>query len=118
MDRYTTSFLANRVGADFEASVSGVTRFGLFVTLRDTGADGLVPISSLPDDYYRHDEAMHRLVGDHTGRTYRLGDIFSVRLVEATPVTGGMLFEILDHPKGTVRQRGKPHRGKHHQRRR
>lgn len=118
VDRYTTSFLADRVGADFEASVSGVTRFGLFVTLRDTGADGLVPISSLPDDYYRHDEAMHRLVGDHTGRTYRLGDIFSVRLVEATPVTGGMLFEILDHPKGTVRQRGKPHRGKRHQHRR
>lgn len=122
VDRYTTTYLADRVGADFEASVSGVTRFGLFVTLKDTGADGLVPISSLPEDYYRHDEAMHRLIGDYEGRVYNLGDHFTVRLVEATPVTGGMLFEIQDNPKGNGRSkrvRGRPkHKGRPRKQRR
>ena len=73
--------------------ISGVTRFGLFVTLDRTGADGLVPISTLPDDYYVHDEAGHRLVGRKFGLTFRLGDAIEARLVEANPLTGGIIFE-------------------------
>lgn len=121
-DRYIASFLADRVGADFEATVSGVTRFGLFMALKETGADGLVPISSLPDDYYDHDAVTHRLTGNSAGRVYALGDDFTVRLVEASPVTGGMLFEILNHPKPGPgarrgRGRGKGHPPRHKRRR-
>jgi ribonuclease R len=95
-DRYVASFLAARVGESFSARISGVTRFGLFVTLAETGADGLVPISTLPRDYYDHDERSHRLVGRTHGREYRLGEKVEVRLREADAVTGGMLFELLE----------------------
>ncbi|MGQ0676352.1 MAG: ribonuclease R, partial [Rhodospirillales bacterium] len=95
-DRYVASFLAGRVGESFPGRVSGVTRFGLFVSLSETGADGLVPISSLPRDYYDHDERGHRLVGRSTGRQYRLGEAAEVRLKEANPATGGLIFELLE----------------------
>ncbi|MBI4970158.1 MAG: ribonuclease R [Rhodospirillales bacterium] len=95
IDRYLAAFLAERVGAAFTGRVNGVTRFGLFVTLDETGADGLVPIRSLPDDYYIHDEKRHSLAGRRNRLTFRLGDAIRVRLVEANPVTGGMIFQRL-----------------------
>lgn len=95
-DRYIASFLANRIGATFDGRIAGVTRFGLFVRLADTGADGIVPISSLDDDYYIHDESAHALIGERTGLTYRIGDPVTVRLEEAVPVTGGMRFALLE----------------------
>ncbi|HUZ62225.1 MAG TPA: VacB/RNase II family 3'-5' exoribonuclease, partial [Acetobacteraceae bacterium] len=55
IDRYLAAFLADRVGAVFDARISGVTRFGLFVTLTTNGASGLVPLSSLPDDFWMYD---------------------------------------------------------------
>lgn len=96
MDRYIASYLADREGAIFSGKIGGVTRFGLFVTLSETGADGLVPVSSLPDDFYDHDEAMHCLVGRRTGRTYRLGTPVKVRLVEADAIAGSMVFHLAD----------------------
>jgi ribonuclease R len=96
-DRYVVAFLEERVGAVFEGRITGVTRFGLFVRLPETGADGLVPIRSLADDYYIHDERRHCLAGRRHGRRYTLGDAATVRLVEAEAVTGGLLFEIIGH---------------------
>ncbi|MBF0355302.1 MAG: ribonuclease R [Alphaproteobacteria bacterium] len=97
VDRYTALFLADRVGALFTGRIGGVTRFGLFVTLDDTGADGLVTAASLPGDYYVHDERSHSLIGRRTRKSYRLGDLVTVRLLEAVPVTGGLRFEIVKH---------------------
>jgi ribonuclease R len=94
-DRLIAGYLADRVGAEFAARISGVTRSGLFVRLNDTGADGLVPAATIGEDYYRHDEAAHALVGDRTGEAYRLGDEVRVRLVEAIPMAGALRFEML-----------------------
>ncbi len=99
MDRYTTAFMAERVGATFSARVSGVTRFGLFVTLDETGADGLIPVSTLADDYFVHDEVNHALVGERSGTTFTLSDPVVVELVEADTVTGGMVFTIIEGGK-------------------
>jgi ribonuclease R len=111
-DRYVASFLADRVGAEFEGRITGVTRFGLFVRLAETGADGLVPISSLGEEYFRHDEHAHALIGESTGARWRLGRDVEVRLREATPITGGLLFEMLSDPEpgeaGAPRRRGPP----------
>ncbi len=96
IDRYTAAYLAARVGASFPGRINGVTRFGLFITLEESGADGLVPIGSLPGDYYHHEEAQHRLVGRRSGRVYRLGDPVTVRLAEANPVTGGLILKIVE----------------------
>ena len=95
-DRMTAAFLSERVGAIFEGRVNGVTRFGLFVTLSESGADGLVPISSLPNDFYVHDETQHCLVGRRWGRRYRLGETLQVRLVEADATTGGLVLNLAE----------------------
>ena len=103
VDRFVAAHMADRVGGRFEATISGATRFGLFVRLDGIGADGLVPISTLGDDFYRHDERRHALVGARHGRVFRLGDAVSVKLVEATPVTGGLRFEIAAAPDEDAR---------------
>jgi ribonuclease R len=118
-DRYVVAFLADRVGATFAGRVNGVTRAGLFVTLSETGADGLIPIRTLPDDYYVHDEAGHRLVGRRWGRVYALGNPVSVRLAEANAVTGSLLFALIDgdEPKSERPSRGdRPAAGKRNRR--
>jgi ribonuclease R len=98
MDRYVAAFLQDRVGSMFRGRITGVTRFGLFVRLEETGADGLVPVSSLGGEYFTHDDRTHALVGGRTGVRWTLGKPVEVRLVEATPVTGGLLFEMLSDP--------------------
>jgi len=95
LDRFVAAFMAEHVGADFGAHISGVTRFGLFVSLDETGADGFVPMSAMADDFYEHDEARHCLVGKRSRKRYRLGDSVQVRLAEATPLTGGLRFDML-----------------------
>ncbi len=96
VNRFTAAYLADRVGAVFAGRINGVTRFGLFVTLDETGADGLVPMRTLPADTYIHDAAGHCLRGRRTGREYRLGEEVEVRLTEADPLTGGMIFHLMD----------------------
>jgi ribonuclease R len=98
-ERYIAAFLADHVGASFAGAITGVTRFGLFVRLSATGADGLAPVSTLGDEYFVHDERTHSLVGERTGVRWRLGAKVEVRLREATPVTGGLLFEMLSDPE-------------------
>jgi ribonuclease R len=96
VNRFTVSFLAGKVGATFTGRVNGVTRAGLFVTLDETCADGLIPISTLPSDYYWHDEASQSLEGREYGRVYRMGQPVTVRLREADPIAGGLVFEVLE----------------------
>ena len=97
-DRLIAAHLADRVGATFPARISGVTRSGLFVRLKDTGADGYIPISTLGDDYFHHVEAAHALVGARSGAGYRLGDVVAVRLLEVVPSAGALKFEMLTPP--------------------
>jgi ribonuclease R len=106
VDRFVAAFLAERVGEILPGRVTGVTRFGLFVRLDETGADGLVPIGSLPNDFYDHDEARHALVGRRWGTIYRLGERVMVRLVQAEPLTGGLLLELIEG--GSLEAPGKP----------
>ncbi len=117
VDRYLAAFMAQRVGESFDARISGVTRFGLFVTLEENGASGIVPLGSLPDDRWDLDEATQSLAGRRTRLVFRLGDAVEARLAEATPRTGGMVFHLNQGlpsrrpsrpaPKG--KQRGRRH---------
>src|SRR3546814_2647065 len=96
VDRFTTIFLADRVGASVAGRISGVTRFGLFVTLDESGADGLVPAGLLPWDRYIHDELHHRLVGAATGLAFTLGDRVTVELKEADRTTCSLVFTMVE----------------------
>ena len=95
-DRYVAAFMQDRIGARFDARITGVTRFGLFVRLADTGAEGLLPARVLGTEYFRHDERRHALVGERTGTVYSLGAIVAVRLAEAAPLTGGLRFDLAE----------------------
>jgi ribonuclease R len=108
-DRLIAAHLADRIGATFTGRIAGVTRSGLFVRLKDTGADGFVPVSSMHNDFYNHVEAQHALVGKRTGETFRLGDTVEVRLVEAIPSAGALRFELLS--EGTKGRVAAPHIG-------
>ena len=100
VDRFTAAYLKDKIGAEFPGRIGGVTRFGLFVKLEQTGSDGLVPIRTLPSDFYNHDESQHALIGRRTGRIFRLGAPVLVRLVEADTLTGSTLFELVNGEAG------------------
>ena len=104
MDRYVAAFMAAHVGATFPGRVSSVTRFGLFASLEGTGADGLIPIRSLGQEFFRHDEGRQVLIGERTGETFGLGDRLQLKLVEADTATGGLMFEIVDVIERVERQ--------------
>lgn len=115
VDRYLAAFMAQRVGEVFEARISGVTRFGLFVTVVENGASGIVPLASLPDDRWTEDQARHALYGQRTGLRFALGQAVEARLHQATPRTGGMVFHLMTGPgeRGTASRRpGKRPAGK------
>ena len=99
IDRLIAAHLADRIGAEFDARVSGVIRSGLFVRLKESGADGFVPASSMSGDFYHHVEDAHALVGSRSGEAYRLGDDVRVRLVEAIPTAGALRFEMISKGK-------------------
>jgi ribonuclease R len=96
IDRYLTAFMAARIGGRFAARISGVTRFGLFVTVTETGASGIVPFATLPDDYWQFDEREQTLTGRRTQYVYRLAQEVDVLLSEANTVTGAMVFHVME----------------------
>jgi ribonuclease R len=95
IDRYFAAYMADKTGARFAARISGVTRFALFVTVAESGASGIVPVSTLPNDQWRYDERTQMLTGQHTRLVFRLAQEVEVRLAEASPVTGGLVFHVL-----------------------
>ena len=106
LERYRALILARSVGRIFAGRISGIAEFGLFVSLTENGANGLVPISTLPDDYYERDERAHRLIGRRSGRVFQIGDEVSVRLVEADAIGGRVVFQIqADAPPPISRDR-------------
>ena len=102
-DRYLAAYLSDRVGSSFEGRISGVQRFGLFVKLDETGADGLVPIRAVGREFFHFDDSSQTLTGADTGLTIGLGARVTVRLAEAVPVTGGLILDLLSVEGAVVR---------------
>jgi ribonuclease R len=95
-DRYLAAYLSDRVGTELPGRISGVQRFGAFVKLDETGADGLVPVRSIGREFFVYDANTQTLTGSDTGFTLRAGMRVVVRLVEAVPVTGGLMLELVE----------------------
>ena len=126
-DRYLAAFLSERMGDEFTGRISGVAKFGVFVKLDETGADGLVPVRSLGREYFHFDRDAGTLMGSDTGLVIGLGQRVTVRLSEAAPVTGGIALELVSLDGKTMTRggsggsglrRGKPPRRKPAQARR
>ena len=129
VDRYVAAYLADQVGQVVMCRITGVQPFGFFATVVDFGGDGLVPVSTIGDEYFRYDEKSQQLVGEDSGTTYRQGQKLRLRIAEADPVSGSLRFELPDQQGGSrpaperrdrVRtgRRGRPPNIRHQSRRR
>jgi ribonuclease R len=79
VDLKIAEYMASRIGETYEAIVSGVTSFGIFVELDNT-IEGLVHVSHMEDDYYHFNEKTMALIGERTGKTFRIGDVVQVKV--------------------------------------
>ena len=112
-DRYLAAYLSDRVGTELSGRISGIQRFGAFVRLDETGADGLIPIREIGREYFHFDRDRQVLEGSDTGLTISVGQRVLVRLAEAVPVTGGLMLELLEVEGGTLpASRGGRRKGK------
>jgi len=93
VDLKKVEYMAQFVGEEFDGNINSVTAFGLFVEL-DNGIEGLVHVSSMDDDYYRYAEDQYSLIGERSGKTYRLGDGVKVKLVRVNLEERNIDFEI------------------------
>jgi ribonuclease R len=106
IDRYVAAWLSGRVGEVFTTRITGVQKFGFFATIIELGGDGLVPVSSLGREYFRHDEGAHALIGEDSGQTYTVGQVLQLKLAEANPLTGALKFEPVDADGQPIEPRG------------
>ncbi|MET3722530.1 ribonuclease R [Sphingomonas trueperi] len=135
IDRYVAAYLAAHVGEIMPARITGVQNFGFFATVEGIGGDGLVAARDLGAEYFHFDEAGKRLVGEHSGEEFTLGQRIELRLVEANPVSGALRFELPDGkgsaggpqrtgrpgkgaPKRVIHRRGRPGNIRHNGRKR
>lgn len=94
-DMKMAEYMSNHIGEEYEGIISSVTHFGFFVELDNT-VDGLVHISTLLDDYYQYDEKRLMLVGEMTGKTYKLSDKVKVRVVSCNKKEKTIDFELIN----------------------
>ena len=94
-------YLMDHVGEEYSGVVSAVTGFGLFVMLDDLYVEGLIHVTGLPKDYYYHEASQHRMVGERTGRVFRLGDKVKVRVVRVNLDERKIDFELAEQPKSS-----------------
>ncbi|TBU94551.1 ribonuclease R [Stutzerimonas kirkiae] len=89
-------FMSDRVGETFPGVITAVTGFGLFVELTDIYVEGLVHVTAMPGDYYHFDPLHHRLSGERSGRSFRLGDSVSVRVMRVDLDERKIDFELIE----------------------
>lgn len=93
--RCSALLLMDRVGEEFTAVISGVSAFGLYLTLETSFISGMVPITAMTDDYYLHDSRRYRLIGETSNRMYQLGDRVAVRLEQVDLLSKRINFSLI-----------------------
>lgn len=106
--RYISAYLNPSIGLDFEVKITGLTQAGIFVCIESLGADGLIPMRSLPMDNYVLDASQTELVGKQSKKTFLLGEKIIARLTEASPLTGSLAFKLVDKDEGVDYAAGYP----------
>lgn len=100
IDRYVAAYLAEHIGDVMPTRITGVQSFGFFAQVEGLGGDGLVPVSTLGNEYYRWDEKTQSLTGEDSGTIFQSGMRLELRLVDANPLTGSLAFALPDAPQG------------------
>lgn len=104
MDFLKCEYISNHIGDEYEGTITAVTGFGMFVELKEVYVEGLVHVSTLGDDYYQFDPVKHRLVGERTHRSFRLGDSIWVKVVGANLEDRKIDFELTTAPSNKNRK--------------
>ncbi|MCG5537404.1 ribonuclease R [Halorhodospira sp. 9622] len=91
-------YLSDHLGDEFIGVIAAVTSFGLFISLEGVYVDGLVHITNLESDFFHYDSVGHRLVGDRTGKEYRLSDRVRVRVARVEKDDRKIDLEMVAHP--------------------
>ena len=107
MEWKKVKFMQDRVGEEFEGLIVSVTKFGLFVELTDLFVEGLVPLSTLPDDRYVYHENTKQIIGQRTRKTYSLGQRVRVMVDRIDPVEKKIQFAVLEEESERKRRRSK-----------
>lgn len=97
-------YMLDKIGEEFDGVISSVTNFGMFVELENT-VEGLVHVSYMTDDYYRFDDRQMIMIGEHTGKQFRIGDEVTIRVVAVKPEESAIDFEIAGMKKSFHRPR-------------
>ncbi|MGA7382519.1 MAG: RNB domain-containing ribonuclease [Terriglobales bacterium] len=108
MEWKKVKFMQDRVGEDFDGLIISITKFGFFVELTDLFVEGLVPLSSLTDDRYTYHENTREIIGQRSGRIFRLGEKIHVLVDRIDPVEKKIQFAIVEEKKET--RKSKRHR--------
>ncbi len=99
-------YMQDRIGEEYTGIISAVTSFGIFVALDDIFVEGLVHVSELGADYFHYDETGHVMVGERTGRRYRLGDRVRIRVMRASLENSKIDFRLVEGASTALRARG------------
>lgn len=94
MDMKMAEYMSYHIGEEYDGMISSITQFGFFVELENT-IDGLVHITELTDDYYHYDEKSLMLVGERTGKTYKLSDKVRVKCISSSKEEKTIDFELV-----------------------
>ena len=86
-------YMAERIGEVFEGVISSITKWGMYVELPNT-IEGLIHVTNLYDDHYNYIEERYEMVGEHTGKTYKLGQIVQVRVINTDRLQRTIDFEL------------------------
>lgn len=109
--RYIALYLQDKIGTVLKGTVAGLSHAGLFIRLTESKGEGFCPMRNLHCEYFLFDEEANTLVGQDSGKTYRMGDPVTVELEEANPVTGSIILSIADSDRGSGKSGIKSHSG-------
>jgi len=97
-----TYFMQDRIGDEYNGTVSAVTSFGMFVAIDDIFIEGLVHVSELGQDYFHYDQAKHMMLGERTGKRYRLGDRVRIKVIRADIETSKIDFSLAEQENAAL----------------
>ncbi len=113
-DRYKVAFMSRHVGDVFPGTINSLNEYGLFVSLRDNGVTGFVPVRNLPGDFFTYDKRHARFRGQRSKQVFALGDPIMIRVQAANAITGSLIFEL----ERAVAPPEAPHKSRHHHKQR
>ena len=90
-----TEFMQDKIGQEFDGTVSGVTEWGLYVEIEPSKVEGMVSLKAIKEDYFVFDEEKYRVVGRHSGKTFTLGDKVRVRVLRASMEQKQIDYELI-----------------------